>query len=75
MSIVTFPWTHNGPQALSILQEVLYARFVHLVGVSEYGHNTAQVQETPLDSGARNEAFFIFGRKRSANDDVAMVTS
>ena len=71
MSTVTFPWQHNGFQALfiqkvnsefSVLQEVLFARVVHSVGVSKYGHHTAQAQESPLDSGATNEAFFILGR-------------
>ena len=66
MSTVTFPWQHNGFQALfiqkvnsefSVLQEVLFARVVHSVGVSKYGHHTAQAQESPLDSGATNKAF------------------
>ena len=56
------PLHSNGKIRVFLLQEVLYARFVHLVGVSEYGHNTAHVQESPLDSGATNKAFFIFGR-------------
>ena len=64
MSTVTFPWQHNGLQALSVqrvnfrvffLQEVLFALVVHLVGVSEYGHYTAKVQESLLNSGARNK--------------------
>ena len=45
------------------------------MGVSEYGHYTAQGQESPLDSGATNKAFFMVGRWRSGNDYVAMVTS
>ena len=71
MSTVTFPWQHNGLQALSILkrkirvflhQEVLFDLVVHSVGVSEYGHYTAQAEESVLNSGALNKAFFILGR-------------
>ena len=58
-----------------LLQEALFALVVYSVGVSLYGHNTAQAQESPLDSGATNKAFFILGRKRSGNEYVAMVTS
>ena len=36
------------------------ALIVHSVGVSKYGHFTAQAQESPLNSGATNEAFFHF---------------
>jgi len=35
---------------------------VHSVGVSEYGHYTAQAEESVLNSGALNKAFFILGR-------------
>ena len=34
-----------------------------------------QEQESPLDTGATNKAFFILGRLRSGNEYVAMVTS
>lgn len=41
-------------------QEGLLALIVHSVGVSEYGHHTAQ--ESLLNSGARNKGVFILGR-------------
>lgn len=44
--------------------QVLFARAVHLEGVSEYEHYT----------GATNNAFFILERKRSCNEYVVMVT-
>ena len=44
------------------LQEVLLDLVVHSVGVSEYGHYTAQAEESVLNSGALNKAFFILGR-------------
>ena len=49
---------------VSLRQEVLFTLDVHSVGVSEYGHNTAQspAQESLLDSGATNQASFILGR-------------
>ena len=67
---MTVPWQYNGLQALSIqrgirvflLQEVLFDLVVHSVGVSEYGHYTAQEEESVLNSGATNNAFFILGR-------------
>ena len=71
MCIVRFPWQHNGFQALFIqkvkselflVQELLFARVVHSLGKSKYGHHTAQAQESPLDSGATNKAFFFLGR-------------
>ena len=40
---------------------VLFA-LVPLLGVSEYLHYTAQVQGSPLNSGATNKAFFILGK-------------
>jgi len=40
-------------------QEVLLDLVVHSVGVSEYGHYTAQAEESVLNSGALNKAFFI----------------
>ena len=54
---------------------MLFALVVHSVGVNEYGHYTAQAQQSPLDSGATNKTFFILGRLRSGNEFVAMVTS
>jgi len=45
-----------------LLQEVLFALVVHSVGMSEYGHYTAQARETVLNSGATNKAFFTLGR-------------
>ena len=75
MPTVIFPWQHNGLQALSIQTGksefssfkkcyllLLFAFVVHSVGVSEYGHYTAQAQESLLNSGATNKAVFIFGR-------------
>ena len=59
---------------VSLLQGVLFALVVHSVGVSEHGHYTAQAQESLLDSGATNKAFFILGRWRSGNEYVAMLT-
>ena len=61
MSTVTFPWQHNGLQALSI-QEVLFAIAVRSVGVGKYGHYTAQAKESLLNSGATTKAVFISGR-------------
>ena len=43
-------------------QKVLFDLVVHSVGVSEYGHYTAQAEERVLKSGALNKAFFILGR-------------
>jgi len=43
-----------------LLQEGLFALIVHSVGVSEYGHYSAQ--ESLLNSGATNKAVFILGR-------------
>ena len=42
-------------------QEVLFDLVVHLVGVNEYGHYTAQA-ESVLNSEALNKSFFILGR-------------
>ena len=56
------PSPFKGKIRVFLLQEVLFALVVHSVGVSEYGHYTAQGQESPLDSGATNEAFFSLGR-------------
>ena len=50
MSSVTFPWQHNGLQALSIqkvklefssFKKLLFACVVHSVGMTEYGHYKA----------------------------------
>ena len=54
---------------------MLFALVAHSVGVSKYGQYTAQAQESLLDSGATNKAFFILRRQRSFNEYVAMVTS
>ena len=59
------PWhvLHSkGKIGVLILQEVLFALVVHSVGVSEYGHYKAQAEESVLNSGATNNAFFILGR-------------
>ena len=69
MSTVTFPWQHNGLQALSIQSgksefssfKVLFA-LVHSVGVREHGHHTVKEQESLLNSGATKKAVFILGR-------------
>ena len=58
-----------------LLQEVLFDLVVNSAGVSEYGHHTAQAEESVLISGATNKAFIILGRLRSGNEYVAMVTS
>ena len=64
-----------GKIRVFLLQEVLFALVVRAVGVCEYGHYTAQAQESLLDSGATNKTFFILGRWRSVNEYVAMLTS
>ena len=69
------PLHSKGKIRVLLLQEVLFARVVHSVGVSEYRHYTTQAQKIPSDSGVTNEAFFILGRYRSANEYVAMVIS
>ena len=38
------------------------ALVVHSVGMSKYGHCTAQAQESLLNFGATNKAVFILGR-------------
>ena len=43
-------------------QEVLFDLVVHSVGVSEYGHYTAQAKENVLNSGELKKAVFILGR-------------
>ena len=56
------PLHSKGKIRVFLLQEVLFALVVHSVGVSEYGHYTAQAQESVFNSGATNKAFFILGR-------------
>ena len=55
-------------------QEVLFALVVNSVGVNEYGHYTAQAQESLLNSGTTNKVFFNLERERSGCEYVAMVT-
>ena len=64
MAIQWFPGPPHskGKIRVFLLQEVLFARVAHSVGVSKYGHHTAQARESPLDSGVTNKAFFLFGR-------------
>ena len=69
MSTMTFPWQHNGLRALSFQRgKSEFSSFkkcyllLLLVVVSEYGHYTAQAQESLLNSGATNRAVFILGR-------------
>ena len=54
---------------------MFFARFGHQVGVGEYGHYTAQAQESTFNSGETNKAFFILGKLRSCSEYAAMVTS
>ena len=56
------PLHSKGKIRVFLLQEVLFALVVHSVGVSEYGHYTAQAQESVFNSGATNKAVFILGR-------------
>ena len=56
------PLHSKGKIRVFLPQEELFALVVHSAGVSEYGHYTAQAQESPLDSEATNNAFFILGR-------------
>ena len=51
------PLYSKGKIRVFLLQEVLFARVVHSVGLGGYEHDTAQAQESPLDSGATNKAF------------------
>ena len=41
------PLHSKGKIRVFLLQEVLFACVVHSVGVSKYGHHTAQAQEVP----------------------------
>ena len=52
----------KGKIRVFLLQEVLFALVVHSLGVSEYGHYTAQAQKSLLNSGATNKAVFTLGR-------------
>ena len=56
------PLHSKGKIRVFLLQEGLFEVIVHSVGVSKYGHFTDQAQESPLNSGATNEAFFFLGR-------------
>jgi len=56
------PLHSNGKIRVFLLQEVLFALVVHSVGVSKYGHYTAQAQESPLDSVTTYKAIFIVQR-------------
>ena len=57
------PLHSKGKLRVFLLQEELFARVLYSsVGVCKYGHHTAQAQESPLESGATNMAFFILGR-------------
>ena len=63
MSTPTFPWQHSrlhlkGKIRVFLLQEVLLALIVSAVSMSEYGHYTAQTQESPLDSDETNKSNF-----------------
>ena len=53
------PLHSKGKIRVFLLQEVLFA-LVQSVGISEYGHYTAQ--EGLINSGATNKAFCILGR-------------
>lgn len=65
-STMTFPWQLSGPlfnQRFPSFKKCLtLALVVHSVGTSECGRYTAQSKEGSLDSGVKNEAFFILGR-------------
>ena len=51
----------KGKIRVFLFQEKLFALVVHSVAVSEYGHYTAQAQESLLNSGATNRAVYIVG--------------
>ena len=51
-----------GPLHSKRNKKVLFDLVVHSVGVSGYGHYTAQVEESVFTSGELNEAFSILGR-------------
>ena len=57
------PLHSKGKIRISLLQELLlFALVVHSVGVSKYGHFTAEAQESLLHSEVTNQAIFILGR-------------
>jgi len=56
------PLHWKGKIRVFLLQGVLFSIVVRSVGVSEYGHYTAEAQESLLNSGATNKAVFISGR-------------
>ena len=56
------PLHSKGEIRVFLLEEVLFALVVHSMGVSEYGHYTAQAQGSPLDCRATNKAFLTSGR-------------
>jgi len=51
------PLPSKGKIRVSLPQGVLFVLVLHSVGLSEYGHYTAQAQESLL-----NKAFFILRR-------------
>ena len=56
------PLHPKGEIRVSPLQEVLFALDFHSLDVNECGHYTAQAQESHLDCGGTNGAFFLKGR-------------
>ena len=56
------PLHPKGRIRVSHPQEALFALDILSVCVSEYGHYTAQAQQSLLHSGATKKAFFILGR-------------
>ena len=57
------PLHPKGKVRVPLLQVVVFALDVHSVGVNEYGHYTAQAQESlRRDSGATSKAFLILRR-------------
>ena len=55
------PLHAKGKIRVFILQEVLFALVFHSVVVNDYGLYTAEANESQLNSGAANKAFFILG--------------
>ena len=56
------PLHSNWKIRVFLLQEVFFPLVVQSVGVNENGHYKAQAQESLLNFGATNKAFFILGR-------------
>jgi len=56
------PLHSKGKIRVFLLKEVSFALVVHSVGLSEYGHYTAQAQESLFNSRATNKAVFILGK-------------